>query len=236
MTSAADTAPAPGAPRAVAKAGASKPAAPAKKCAAPYLVGTCIIRCWPHLRRMLERRGLDVGASMPERVGWDYVCGPLADEEFHMRVRATQPGALDTVVVFTNVVKVGIPLLRAEVQAMQEHGAVANVIALSVQGSTSPVAKLVASYRWPCTVSVMAYHTLFYTVVDHELIRDHRVISSSRERRAVRSAYHRELSAFPRILSGDPVVRYHDAKRGSLVETTMRTGDEEPTKYYRVVT
>ncbi len=209
-----------------------------------------VMRAWPHVRRMLQRRGYQVH-DVPARIDYQYLAGPLAAAQFRYvcaldtsRAQAhAQPARL--AVVYHLEPKIGVKYVRAVMEQLETHagGAVHAAVLLSPEGATAFTNKEVhdqysgggsSDASGGGSVQIFRLDEFFFSLADHALVRAHR-IATRREQRLLLEHLMCTAEKLPVLLRDDPLARYYNLPAGALVCFARQNGTQERSVYYRLV-
>jgi len=90
------------------------------------------------------------------------------------------------------------------------------------------------SPRHMTNIQIFNINSLCVNILDHDLVPDHRVISSKHEIKNIETEHHLEKSQFPIITKNDPVSKILGLVPGDLVEITRPSLTSGITKFYRM--
>lgn len=216
-----------------------------------------IVRAWPHVREMLDRRGYAVGNAMEPSISEAKarktplfrLVPPQTQESIDAalatahtaglrRARVNRPRG-SILVVFTGVPKVNVGTIREVITRMAR--AVSGetpwrALVLSCHGNTTQVPgeieKSIAPHQH---VELATYDQHFFCPADHRLVPPHDVLSPQQKAALLARLGLVDDTLLPRQLRTDAISRYYGLDPGDIVYYRRPLGTLETTHSYRVV-
>jgi len=138
----------------------------------------------------------------------------------------------DTVLlIFIENDKLGVQHVKNIEKHTEEQKKLVNIL-IYKNGITSFAKNAIKDLK--VKVECFSYNELTYNVTKHKLVPTHKILSVS-EKKDVLQKFLVKESNLPLILSNDPIVRYFNAKPGTLFEITRNSNTTVNSTFYRLV-
>lgn len=126
--------------------------------------------------------------------------------------------------------KVAIAHVRTLLQWLHEHTTLRDVVLVSKLSPTPAARDELAS----AGVQHFCYYQLLIDITEHALVPPHRMLTKD-ETAALLTKLGVTLHKLPKMLHSDPIARFYNFPRGSVIEITRNDGLQQINSYFRCV-
>lgn len=137
----------------------------------------------------------------------------------------------NVLIIYINNDKLGVQHVKNIEKYIDEHNKIVNIL-IYKNGITSFAKNALNELEKP--IECFSYNELTYNVTKHKIVPKHVMMTSDQKKEFLKKFRVNEVN-LPLIPSFDPVVRYYNAKPGTLFEITRPSNTSVFSLYYRIV-
>jgi DNA-directed RNA polymerase I, II, and III subunit RPABC1 len=126
--------------------------------------------------------------------------------------------------------KVAIAHVRTLLRWLEEHPQLQDVLLVSKLAPTPAARDELAS----AGVQHFCYYQLLIDITEHALVPNHRMLTQEQTAKLL-STLGVSLSKMPKLLHSDPIARFYNFPKGSVIEITRNNGLQQSSSYFRCV-
>lgn len=187
---------------------------------------------WPHIKRMLHYRGYDVSSLVEDIEEDENALQELAKNHYRFQVHHNNDPKQFITIIYYFEDKLGVKFVRTLMENLQSNGK-DHAIILSPVGASPFTLKEIAKYANTMQIEFFLYDNLHFSLIEHELNKGTYILSEEEKGYLLKTLQATE-EQLPRISIKDPIAKYLNVKKGQVVASIRKNGNQECTYYYRL--